>query len=198
MLPAIAFISFLHGVPVTGDAQAAQAATALPASHPPVVLVVFDEFPVSSLMNRSGRLDGVRYPGFARLARGGTWYPNATTVHTETDHAVPAILTGQMPSNDELPILRDHPQNLFTLLGPSYSFRVHEETTRLCPERYCPPQRRSLLDRLDTLIGDISDPYSLPGRSTLLHRRRTRPCPDRQALLPPVQLGDARFRDLPR
>jgi hypothetical protein len=159
VLPAMALISFLHGLPVTADARAAQAASPRPTFRPPVVMVVFDELPVSSLLNRSGRIDSVRYPGFGRLARDGTWYPNATTVHGYTDYAVPAILTGQMPRNGELPILRDHPRNLFTLLGGSYSLRVHEETTRLCPERYCPARRASFLDRLDTLVEDVSDAY---------------------------------------
>ena len=159
VLPAMALISFVHGLPVSGDARAVQEVGPRPASRPPVVMVVFDEFPVASLMHRNDGIDAVRYPSFGRLARAGTWYRNATTVHDYTDHAVPAILTGQMPSNGELPILRDHPRNLFTLLGGSYSYRVHEETTRLCPESYCPPQRTSFFRRLQTLIEDVSDPY---------------------------------------
>ena len=47
----------------------------------PVVVVVLDEFPVSSLMRADGSVDEVRYPGFGRLAREGTWYSRATTVH---------------------------------------------------------------------------------------------------------------------
>ena len=157
VLPAMALISFIHGVPVERDAEAIT--TPAPTSRPSIVMVVFDEFPVSSLLTGVGRLDHQRFPAISRLAREGTWYPNATTVHAFTDHAVPAILTGGTPSNRELPILRDHPLNLFTVLGRSYGLRVHEETTRLCPERYCPPRRGSLLDRVTTLIGDIANPY---------------------------------------
>jgi hypothetical protein len=158
VLPAFALVSFLHTLPVTGEARAAEGGVRTP-SGPPVVVVVFDEFPVSSLLTASGQIDGVRYPGFGRLAREGTWYPNATTVHGYTDHAVPAILTGQAPANDELPILRDHPGNLFTLLADLYSFRVHETMTRLCPETSCPRKRESFLGRLDALVGDVSDAY---------------------------------------
>jgi hypothetical protein len=158
VLPALALVSFLHTLPVTDEARAAEGRVRTP-SGPPVVVVVFDEFPVSSLLTASGRIDGARYPGFGRLARDGTWFANATTVHGYTDHAVPAILTGQAPASDELPILRDHPGNLFTLLADSYSFRVHETMTRLCPETSCPRKRASFLGRLDALIGDVSDAY---------------------------------------
>ena len=48
---------------VTGaEAEAAGVTTT------PIVLVIFDEFPVQSLMAADGRIDAVRYPNFARLA----------------------------------------------------------------------------------------------------------------------------------
>jgi hypothetical protein len=159
VLPCLAAGSFLASLPVAGAAHTVQATRVTQASRLPVVVVVFDEFPISSLMDRRGRIDDLRYPAFGRLAREGTWYPRATTVHDYTDHAVPAILTGKTPSNGDLPILRDHPLNLFTLLGGPYAFRVHEETTRLCPEQYCSPERKPFVGRIATLVGDISDPY---------------------------------------
>jgi hypothetical protein len=159
VLPVVGVVSFVHGLPVTEEARAAQMVGVHPSARPPVVVVVFDEFSVSSLLTASGRIDDVRYPAFGRLVREGTWYPNATTVHGYTDHAVPAILTGQTPRSDELPILRDHPRNLFTLLGGSYPFGVHETMTRLCPRSLCPVKRMPFLDRLDALIGDVSDAY---------------------------------------
>ena len=78
---------------------------------------------------RGRRVDSERYPGFGRLAREGTWYSRTTTVDEFTTRAVPAILTGNVPGSDALPTLADHPDNLFTLLGESYSFRVGEPVT---------------------------------------------------------------------
>ena len=49
-------------------------------SETPVVMLVFDELAGASLLDSRGRIDAARYPNFARLARGSTWYPNATTV----------------------------------------------------------------------------------------------------------------------
>jgi hypothetical protein len=103
----------------------------------PVVLVIFDEFAASSLMTEDGRIDAVRDPSFAALARTATWYRNATTVHDYTAWAVPAILTGQRPYNDQLPLLADHPHNIFTLLGGTYRIHAVEAVTRLCPARLC-------------------------------------------------------------
>ena len=61
-------------------------------------------------------------------------------MHGWTEHAVAAILTGQAPEEGRLPILADHPQNLFVLLGSSYRIRAYETHTRLCPRTYCRQQ----------------------------------------------------------
>src|SRR4051794_41105748 len=58
-------------------------AAALPggaAPRTPVVVLIFDELPTTSLMTKDQRIDARRYPNFARLARGSTWYRNATSV----------------------------------------------------------------------------------------------------------------------
>ena len=120
-----------------------------------------DEFPLSSLLRPDGSIDAQRYPNFARLAGGGTWYPRATTVHEFTTQAVPAVLTGQLPRVGELPTLNDHPENLFTLLGNTYSFRVIEPVTRLCPDRYCPEAHVTVpfVDRSRGLLYDVGVGY---------------------------------------
>ena len=154
----IALVAFVATAPLAVDD--AEAADVSVATHTPVVLVVFDEFPVSSLMRADGSLDAVRYPNFARLARDATWYPRATTVHDSTTIAVPAILTGQRPKPGTLPTLADHPDNLFTLLGKRYTIRASEQVTRLCPSRYCPRTREvPVLDRQRGLFYDVSVGY---------------------------------------
>jgi sulfatase-like protein len=137
------------------------AASARVAPGPPIVFVVFDEFSVASLMDESLRVDRVRYPNFARLAATSTWFRNDATTNLGTDQAVPALLTGRFVSRDELPVLRDHPDNLFTLLERAYRMNVHETLTRLCPTRSCP--RHTSTDdtsgRVESLVSDVSVVY---------------------------------------
>ena len=94
---------FLFGSPVAKLTLAddAQARPANIRGSAPVVMVVFDEFPSLSLLDRSGRIDPVRYPNFAALAGDATWFRNATTVQGNTSLAVPAILTGRYPLDRE-------------------------------------------------------------------------------------------------
>lgn len=123
----------------------------------PVVLVVFDEFAGSSLVDGRGAIDRSRFPHFARLARDATWYRNATTVADKTTDAVPAILTGSRPEKGLLPIASDHPQNLFTVLGEDYAPNVAEPATDLCPEQVCREDHgSSSASRLRALADDLS------------------------------------------
>jgi hypothetical protein len=136
VLPVVGLVGFVASVPdTTAGARIADVRIAHPV---PVVLVIFDEFPVSSLMRPDGSIDVVRYPNFARLARQGTWYRHATSVDEATTRAVPAILTGLAPKHGELPTLEDHPDNLFTLLGGDFRIHASEHATRLCPKQLCP------------------------------------------------------------
>jgi hypothetical protein len=154
ILPLIGFGVFLMDIPtVVNDAAGAQVAVDEPV---PVVMVVFDEFPTSSILKKDGSIDAVRYPNFARLAAQSTWYPRATTVHEYTIASVPAMLTGRLPAVGEIPTVGDHPGNLFTLLGESYAMKVQESVTYLCPKRYCPRSRPALPNRLEALFSDVS------------------------------------------
>ena len=78
----------------------------------PVVIVVFDELAVTSLMDENRQIDPIRYPNFAALAREATWFRNATTVADNTVYGVPAILTGNYPDFALLPTAADHPNTL--------------------------------------------------------------------------------------
>jgi hypothetical protein len=137
--PVVFLLLFLFQSPVSKlvRPQQANATTVAVGSRTPVVLIVFDEFPTVALMNRSQHVDATRFPNFASLARDATWYRSATTVHPHTEHAVPAILTGKLTKQSELPIFADHRQNLFTFLGGSYQLKVVEALTHLCPPSLC-------------------------------------------------------------
>jgi arylsulfatase A-like enzyme len=142
---------FLYGAPFAKlDQDNVALAGASAKSRPPVVLVIFDEFAESSLLAPNGEVDSVRYPHFAALERAATWYRNATTVNDYTFWAVPSILTGRRARTAQLPMLADHPKNLFTLLAAA-GYRVHafQPVTRMCPESACgPTPHRSLGRRL--------------------------------------------------
>ena len=65
-----------------------ETATAKAATVPargPAVIVVFDELPLNSLLDAGGRIDPVRFPNFARLARGATWFARDSSVSGRTD-----------------------------------------------------------------------------------------------------------------
>jgi hypothetical protein len=123
----------------------------------PVVMVVFDEFPVYALMDEHRQIDAIRYPNFAALAREATWFRNATTVSDFTIVAVPALLTGNYPDGFRFPTAVDHPHSLFTLLGKRYAVQGFESRTQLCPHRLCGNQRAQehLTSRLGSLLSDL-------------------------------------------
>ena len=129
--------------PASADVQAVHVR-----SSAPVVLVIFDEFPVHSLMGPDGRIDARRYPNFARLARDATWYRNTASVDQDTPYAVPAILDGRLPRQERLPVAADHPRNVFSLLaGRGYELHVNEDATALCSPALC-------IDREDVPLWD--------------------------------------------
>lgn len=105
----------------------------------PVVLIVFDEFTTTALLDSRKKIDPIRFPHFAALADEGTWYPNAITVALTTTEAIPAIVSGVNPDlgSGLAPTSNDYPKNLFTMLGGNYQFNVVETQTALCPEALC-------------------------------------------------------------
>jgi len=104
------------------------------ASTTPVVLIVFDELPVTSLMNEHKLIDPVAFPNFAAFAAHSHWFRNATTVAQNTSYAIPAILTGRYPDSTRAPHAAAYPENLFSFLAGSHELRAVEIFTRLCPD----------------------------------------------------------------
>ena len=103
-------------------------------SKTPVVLLIFDEFPMTALLNDQEQVDAKRFPNFAALSRHSDWFRNALTVADATEQAVPAILTGDFPKPNGVASYTDHPRNLFTLFdSSSYRMNVSESQTDLCP-----------------------------------------------------------------
>jgi hypothetical protein len=107
--------------------------------RPPVVMLLFDEFPLSSLLDSRGQIDKRLYPNFAALAGQSTWYRNATGVAGFTPWALPSMLTGNYPDGALAPSYTEYPDNLFTLFGRYYDVTAYETISQLCPPRHCTP-----------------------------------------------------------
>lgn len=103
---------------------------------PPVVVIVLDELPLASLLNRDGRIDEELFPNFARLQKDSTWFRNATTEATFTHEVMPSLLTGARPQ-DRLQGSPFLPHNLFTLLAGSHELYTTQPFPRFCPEGLC-------------------------------------------------------------
>jgi len=103
----------------------------------PVVVVVFDELPLSSLLNDEALIDPRLFPHFAALAEESHFFRNATTVAQTPAYALPAIATGLYPAWVRPPTHAEYPQNLFTLLSETHAINVFEPRTWLCPSELC-------------------------------------------------------------
>jgi Sulfatase len=111
---------------------------------PHVVLLIMDELPSDSLLNRRGRIDRVRYPNFAALAADSTWFRNGYSIYDSTTKAVPLILDGMWPRPGTSPDRFDHPRSLFDMFDRrGYRMIVSEEASALCPPRMCRGGRAS-------------------------------------------------------
>ncbi len=127
---------------------------------PPIVMVVFDEFSLVSLLDDDLQIDPDRYPNFAAFTKSATWFKNTTTVSDTTMYAIPAILTGRYPDSSLLPTAKDHPYNIFTLLQDAYTIKTFGTFTMLCPDDLCNKSRKdSLPQRLAALGSDLSIVY---------------------------------------
>lgn len=129
-------------------------------SQIPVVLLIFDELPISSLLNTQGKIDAEQFPYFAAFAGQSTWYRNAATVADRTAFAVPIILSSRLPDKFRTGTYSNYPDNVFTLMGGSYQVAAVESLTELCPERLCPPPgRSSVWQRQAGLMTDVKTIY---------------------------------------
>jgi hypothetical protein len=129
----------------------------------PVVVVVLDEVPSTSLLDERGAIDARRYPAFARLAKDATFFKNAHSVYDSTSRAVPAIMDGNKPILDRrLPTASEHPNSIFTLLGESHTMNVSEEATSVCPRDLCEDARldEPFVDRLRSMTEDLGRVYA--------------------------------------
>jgi hypothetical protein len=130
--------ALLLGFSCSSDEPRAGHGSATAPRRPYVVLLVMDEFPGDSLLDRRRRIDPVRYPSFAALAADGTWFRNAYSVYDSTTKAVPLILDGVKPRPGTAADRRDHPHSIYDMFA-RHGYRIvdSEEATALCPPSVC-------------------------------------------------------------
>ena len=130
-------------------------------SDTPVVFVVFDELPTTSIQLPDGAIDDRRYPSFAALAAGADWYLRAVTTSSQTDKAIPTLLTGRWPRPDANAHYSFHPENLLTWLGQGgYRVVAYEAFSNLCPPAVCDePPPASPAARLAAVADDLGVVY---------------------------------------
>lgn len=125
----------------------------------PVFLIIFDEAPAATLMNRRELVNSDRFPNFGALGRTATWYRNNTTASDGTIAGVPAILSGQRPANRPSPT-RTYPQSVYTMLASGHDIVNAEAQTKVCPRTICPSRVRSQdadsSNRFINLVKDLS------------------------------------------
>jgi arylsulfatase A-like enzyme len=123
----------------------------------PIVIVLLDELPSSTLVGENDRLDTKRFPGFAELAKNATWFRNAYTVYDSTERAQPAIMDGNLPERDHQPISSDHPNSIFSLFAKTHRMNVDEEATSVCSRDLCTDTLtdESYGDRMSSMAEDL-------------------------------------------
>jgi hypothetical protein len=164
----LVFVVLFLGNSATGDLVFASREVELAASpaDAPVVILLLDELPTASLIDEAGDIDPIRYPNLAAFAQDATWYRNYTTQSGGTVNAVPALLSGKVPTGDP-PFWFEHDNNLFTLLGASHKLPVWEVMTQLCAPSLCEGGGPALGDDdpgdgvVQGLLGDALDVWQL-------------------------------------
>jgi hypothetical protein len=154
--------------PESRDRSTPEAAARVPAK-PHVVLLIMDEFPGDSLLDRRGRVDPVRYPNFAALAADSTWFRNGYSIYDSTTKAVPLILDGMWPRPGTSPDRRGHPRSVFDMFARrGYRMVASEEASAVCPPSMCkggrtrrpailPLLNRGRPERFDRWVRSIED-----------------------------------------
>jgi hypothetical protein len=182
--PALVLLVVLLGAAVAVAVESDDEDVPAPESLPPIVVIVFDEFPTETLTAPGGRIDAERYPNFAALAGTSTWFRNGYTVFDSTFKSVPTMLDGRMPRPRTAADVRSHQPSIYHLLyGLGYDIVKVESASALCPPWICEGARTRRPGVLPRLAGG--------GRPARLHRWigaiRDRPRPTfyfHHALLP--------------
>jgi Sulfatase len=153
--PLLVLVAVLVGAAVAvavegGDDEVASSAVA----RPPIVVIVFDEFPTETLTRPGGAIDAVRYPNFAALAGTSTWFRNGYTVYDSTFKALPSILDGRMPVPRTAADVRSHQPSVYHMVHAlGYEVEKVESASAVCPPWICEGTRTRRPGVLPRLAG---------------------------------------------
>ncbi|BAO42980.1 sulfatase-like hydrolase/transferase [Thiolapillus brandeum] len=127
-----------------------------------VVVLVFDEFPLFSLLRDDETIDPEMFPSFHTLSRSADWYQYATAVADSTLRSLTSIITGHYPGNDKVWTYTSYPNNLFTLYAGTHDIQAYESATDFCPNRVCGNEHTPEPDKdnLKKLITDLGIVYA--------------------------------------
>jgi hypothetical protein len=140
------------------DVAAADVAAEDPRS---IVMLIWDEWPLTSLIDADGEIDAELYPNLAALAGDGAWFRNATGVSNGTAFAVPSVLTGRHPPAESTSAIASaYPESIFTMLAGQYDLDVIESYTMMCPPNLCDS---TLVDGTDGSEGTDAEAESTTG-----------------------------------
>jgi hypothetical protein len=145
-----------YAVAIEGDEDSRE-------ERPPVIVLVFDEFPTDTLTTPGGRIDAHRYPNFAALAETSTWFRNGHTVFDSTFAAIPAILDARAPLPNTAADVRSHQPSVFHMMHRlGYRVIKVESASAVCPPWICHGARTRRPGVLSRLAGS--------GRPARLHK----------------------------
>lgn len=122
----------------------------------PVIVIVYDELSLASLIDSNGLIDERLFPNFKKFADSSTWYKNATTNYGSSEKAVPAILTGSFTNDGKSETsFRQLPNNLFTYIKAPDGVLAIEPLTDLCPPSVCHEKKTSFGKQIKQACADF-------------------------------------------
>ncbi|MBR0754876.1 sulfatase-like hydrolase/transferase [Bradyrhizobium jicamae] len=132
------------------------------ANQPNVIFIVYDELPLSTILDANGLIDRAKFPNLHAFADGATWLANAYSRSGSTETAVPAVLSGLLRTRIVPPTFKMYPHNIFQQLGPSYNVLDLQIATDLNPLRQ--PGEEDTIDdereRLRHIADDVATIYA--------------------------------------
>lgn len=145
----------------------------------PLVIIVFDEMNMASLIDSNGDIDSRLFPNFYKLKNSSTWMRNATTNYGTTERSLPSFLTGKFQEKKVANAsYKQSPISLFTLVNAPDGVFTEEPVTNLCPPEICVPR----LPDLDEQFRVVRDDFWLIYQNIMVPdelRALVRPIPKR-------------------
>lgn len=127
---------------------------------PDVVLVLFDELPLHTVLRDDGSIDKRRFPNFAELAEQSYFFLNASTTSSRVSTAIASLLSGLYPQEGVPKELSaaSYPKSVFSSLSSTHILNAFGEGSELCPVALCATSRTrpSFRERMQWMLRDVT------------------------------------------